>query len=516
VKVVKKKRGFASRGGAGREQSPLRPVLVERKPPCTHACPANNRIREAMTALAHAEKQGRSPDDALTRAWGILTDTNPFPAVCGRVCAGLCEAQCNRAELDGAINVNKVERVIGDYGLEHGLTLPRLSEEPQSRTVAVVGAGPNGLSCAYQLARRGYRVTVFEAAAQAGGSLRWGVPGFRLPAAVLDAEIQRILDLGVDLQCGMKVDGDHALDEVKQRFDAVHVATGAQKGAKPLGVEGEDAPNVLSGADVLSRPRRGERVDVGPDAVIVGGGDLAVDAARMCRRLGANATLLFRLSRAEMPAIDREVDAALEEGVRIEYLTAPVAFRTEGERVVAVRAARQELSEPDASGRSQLSPVAGSEFEIPASIVISAEGRGRHPAAAIGNGRRAAEAIERKFLGTSPASDPREVVRTDRIKLEYFAKTARHEPSRVEVGERFADADREVTLDLTYEEAVAESQRCMVCGSCVDCEQCWMYCTEQGGEKPAVSGDPYVFKLQLCTGCGKCKDVCPCGYIEMV
>jgi NADPH-dependent glutamate synthase beta subunit-like oxidoreductase len=556
-KVVTKKRGFASRGaGAGaREQSPLRPRLVEKKPPCRHACPSGNRIREFLTTIAQAESKGRSREEALTRAWEIVTDTSPFPAICGRVCPALCEQECNRRELEGAVNINQVERVIGDFGVERGLPLKKLSEEPRPQTIGVVGAGPSGLSCAYQLARRGYRVTVYEGTPKAGGMLRWGIPGYRLPEATLDAEIQKILDLGVELHCGVKVGRDLTLGELQQRHDAVYVAIGAQQGVK-LSVEGEDAPNVFSGVDFLSRFHHGERLDLGKDVVVivVGGGDTAIDAARIAKRLGANVTVLYRRTRAEMPAIAQEVDEALNEGVRIEFLAAPVGFRKEEGRVVAMRAIRMELGEPDASGRRRPVPIAGSEYEIPATAVISAvsqapdpqgfealseakgwiqtaaDGATRLPGVwaggdvtqldlvttAIGHGRRAAEAIERAFLGTAAAENGMEVIHTDRMLLDHYVRAERLVPGALEVGERFGAVEREVNLGFTADQAVQESQRCMSCGYCFDCEKCWMYCQDQAVEKPMEKGALYSFKLQNCTGCAKCKDVCPCGFIEMV
>ena len=385
--------------------------------------------------------------------------------------------------------------------------------------------------------------------------LRWGIPGYRLPDAVLDAEIRRILDLGVELRCGVKVGRDVTLGELRQHHDAVYVALGAQQGVR-LGVDGEDASNVFSGVDFLNRFHHGERLDLGRDVVVivVGGGDTAIDAARVSKRLGANVTILYRRTRAEMPAISEEVDEALKEGVRIEFLAAPVGFRKEGDRVVAMRAIRMELGEPDASGRRRPVPIAGSEYEIPATAVISAvsqapdaggfdplvEGKGWIPVAAdgatrlagvwaggdvvnldlvttaIGHGRRAAEAIERAFLSTAPVADPRQVIHTDRMQLDHYAKAERLAPVSIDVAVRFATADREVNPGLTVDQAFQESQRCMSCGYCFDCEKCWMYCQDQAVAKPAAKGGLYSFKLQNCTGCSKCKDVCPCGFIDMV
>jgi NADPH-dependent glutamate synthase beta subunit-like oxidoreductase/Pyruvate/2-oxoacid:ferredoxin oxidoreductase delta subunit len=558
AKIVKKKKtGFATRsfgGGGQREQSPLRPKHVEKKPPCRHTCPSGNRIREFLTTIAQAERVGKTPDQALAQAWEIYTDTSPFPAVCGRVCPAPCETECNRKELEGAVSINKVERAIGDYGIEHALPLKRLTDDKRPQKVAIIGGGPSGLSCAYQLARRGYGVTVFEALEKPGGMLRWGIPGYRLPESVLDAEIQKIVDVGVELKCGVKIGKDPSLDDLKRSYDAVYVALGAQQGVR-LGVEGEDAPNVFSGVDFLSRFHHGEQLSLGKDVVviIVGGGDTAIDAARICKRLGANVTILYRRTLAEMPAIKEEVEEAIKEGIKIEFLAAPIGFRKEGNLVTAMRCIRMELGEPDASGRRRPVPIQGSEFEIPASAVISAvsqapdfsgfemliegkdwvkvdaEGATKVPGVwaggdvtqldlvttAVGHGRRAAEAIERRFLGTQLEEDQMTVIRTDRMLLDHYEKQQRNEPSALDVDQRLQSVDKEVNMGLTAAQVLAESRRCMSCGYCFDCEKCWMYCQDQAIEKPMQKGLLYPFKLGNCTGCSKCAEICPCGFIEM-
>ncbi|NIM52686.1 MAG: FAD-dependent oxidoreductase [Gemmatimonadales bacterium] len=557
IKKVKKK-AFGARGfstGASRELSPLRPRFVEKKPPCRDTCPSGNRVREFLTTIAQAERLEKPVEQAFEEAWEIYTDTSPFPAVCGRVCPALCENECNRKELEGAVNINKVERAIGDFGVDKGLKLKVLAEEKKPHKIAVVGAGPSGLSCAYQLARRGYSVKVFEALEKPGGMLRYGIPGYRLPESVLDAEIQKILDLGVGLECGVKVGQDVSLDELKQSYDAVYVALGAQQGVS-LGVEGEDAPNVFSGVDFLNRFHHGEKLELGKDvvAIVVGGGDTAIDAARICKRLGVNVTVLYRRTLKEMPAIKEEVEEAIKEGIRIEFLAAPVGFKKENGLVTAMRAIRMELGEPDASGRRRPIPIEGSEFEIPASAIISAvsqqpdfggfesliEGRDwirvddegatkvdgiwaggdvtqlDLVTTAVGHGRRAAEAIDRKFLGTAAENDLMEVIRPDRMLLDHYEKKERGVPSSIDVDQRLDAVDLEVNLGFTRDQVIEESRRCMSCGYCFDCEKCWMYCQDQAIDKPMEKGVLYSFKMQNCTGCKKCAEVCPCGFIDMV
>ena len=560
IKKTVKKKSFASRGGfgggrGGREQSPLRPKLVEKKPPCSHTCPSGNRIREFLTTIAQAEHLGKTTDQAMREAWEIYTDTSPFPAVCGRVCPAPCETECNRKEKEGAVHINKVERAIGDFGLQQGLALKALTTQKHPERVAVVGGGPSGLSCAYQLARRGYGVKVFEAFEKPGGMLRYGIPGYRLSEEVLDAEIGKILDLGVELACGVKIGRDVTLAELRAQYDAVYVALGAQQGVS-LGVAGEDAPNVFSGVDFLNRFHHGEKLDLGADvvAIVVGGGDTAIDAARICRRLGANVTILYRRTLQEMPAIKEEVEEAIREGVKVEFLAAPIGFKKGEDGLVnAMVAIRMELGEPDASGRRRPVPIEGSQFEIPASAVISAVSQ--HPdfagfeelvdgkswiqvdhlghtrvekvwaggdvtdlalvTDAVGHGRRAAEAIDHGFRGTQAHADPRKVIRADKMHLDHYPTIQRQEPNTLGVDERMDRMDREVNLGFTPEQTLLEAQRCMSCGYCFDCEKCWMYCQDSVIDKPMKKGDLYIFKIGNCTGCAKCADICPCGFIEM-
>jgi NADPH-dependent glutamate synthase beta subunit-like oxidoreductase/Pyruvate/2-oxoacid:ferredoxin oxidoreductase delta subunit len=558
-KTKKKKKRFG--GGAfasaskSREQSPLRPKHVEKRPPCCDTCPSGNDIRGFLTAIAQAERLKKPIDQAMEEAWHIYTETSPFPSVCGRVCPAPCETECNRKELEGAVNVNKVERSIGDFGIEKNLKLKTLCDEKKPQKVAVVGGGPSGLSAAYQLARRGYPVTVFEAMNKAGGMLRWGIPGYRLPEDVLDAEIQRIVDLGVELKCDAKIGPELGLGELQKDFDAVYVALGAQQGVR-LGVEGEDAPNVFSGVDFLNRFHHGETLDLGKDVVVIviGGGDTAIDAARICKRLGANVTILYRRTRKEMPAIEPEIEEAIEEGIKIEFLAAPVGLKKEGKLVTAMQCIRMELGEPDASGRRRPVRIEGSEFEIPATAVISAisqkpdfcgfealiEGDSwidvdEHGATkvegiwaggdvnrldlvttAIGHGRRAAEAIDLKFSGTAVEKDTRDVIRHDRMRLDHYEAVEREKAALLGPQERLAGMEVEVNKGLSSEQLLAETRRCMSCGYCFDCEKCWLFCQDQAIDKPMEKGIIYKFKMENCTGCKKCAEECPCGFIDML
>ncbi|MFH1921560.1 MAG: NAD(P)-binding protein [Planctomycetota bacterium] len=558
-KKKKKKKGLGggafSGGSRSREQSPLRPKFAEKMPPCRNACPSGNRVREFLTTIAQAERLKKPTEQAFQEAWEIYTDTSPFPAVCGRVCPHPCEDNCNRKDLDGAVNVNKIERAIGDFGLEKGLKPKILSDEKRSEKIAVVGAGPGGLSCAYQLARRGYAVTVFEAADKPGGMLRWGIPRYRLPADVLDGEIQKILDLGVELKCDTPVGQDLSLDDLRGQYQAVFVSIGAHRGLK-LRVDGEEAENVFSGVEFLNRIHHGETIAVGDHVIVVGGGDTAVDAARICRRLGADVTILYRRTVKEMPAIDEEIEDAQAEGVKLEYLAAPVGFNKEGSRITGMKCIRMELGEPDDSGRRRPVPIEGSEFEIAATAVIPAisqapdftgyqsliedrewikvDDSGKSTkvegvyaggdavslalvTTAVGQGRRAAETIDRDLRGAEPGrGGEMPIVKPDRLRLDHYEKVERGEAVTLPVEQRLAGMETEVNLPLSQAQAIAESKRCMSCGFCFDCEKCWLYCQDQAVDKPMEKGVLYSFKMPNCTGCKKCAEECPCGFIDML
>ncbi len=265
IKRVKKKKLGKSRGSGvttGAGFSARRPQFVPKTPPCQAACPQGTDIRGILTLIADGEKHGRKREETFQEVFDKLTENNPLPAVCGRVCPHPCETDCNRNSVDTPAGINNIERFVGDWGIEHGLPLKRVTEERQAETIAVIGAGPAGLSCAAHLARRGYPVTIYEAFPKAGGMLRYGIPPYRLPPEIIDAEVQRILDLGVELKCNAAVGSDLPIEELRKENAAVFVGIGAHKG-RLLGVEGEDAENVWTGTSFLNRANRGEKIEVG-------------------------------------------------------------------------------------------------------------------------------------------------------------------------------------------------------------------------------------------------------------
>ncbi len=556
VKKVKKPLGGlrgSSGGGSSVETSPLRPVQVPKTPPCANGCPNETNIREFLTTISQSGDNEIPNSEAFEKAWNILTEKNPFPAVCGRVCPHPCEGECNRNQKEGAVGINNLERFVGDYAINNNFEFKPVSEETYPQKIAVIGAGPAGLSCAYQLKRRGYQVTVFEAFSKAGGMLRYGIPDYRLPSGVLDKEIKRIENLGIEIRCNQIIGKDIPYEELQKDYDAIFVGIGAHKG-KMLGIQGEEASNVFTGTEFLHRVNSGEKIDVGDKVLVVGGGDTAVDAARVSKRLGADVTIVYRRTKKEMPAIGEEITGAEEEGVVIELLAAPVEFEKEGDKITKMKCQRMELGEPDESGRRRPVPIPDSYFDLDATTVIAAisqepsfdgldmlhEGKDWIKAnenymtgipetyaggdalelglvtIAIFNGRKAAEAIHNRFQNLTPEPERKPPVIThDRMVLGYYESKIRNEPFKLPPEERLKDLNLEITSTLTEEQVIEEAKRCMSCGSCFDCGTCWSYCQDQAIVKPVVRHQTYKFKLDFCNGCKKCAENCPCGYIEM-
>jgi NADPH-dependent glutamate synthase beta subunit-like oxidoreductase/Pyruvate/2-oxoacid:ferredoxin oxidoreductase delta subunit len=556
--VKKKKKGLgglrgSSVGGSSVESSPLRPVYVDKIPPCKNNCPSGNKIREIITTISQTEGAGRTNHESFEQAWNILTETSPFPSVCGRVCPHPCEDDCNRIEKEGAVGINNIERFLGDYALENNFQFKRLSEETHPEKIAVIGAGPAGLSCAYQLARRGYKVTVFEAFSKAGGMLRYGIPDYRLPPEVLDKEISRIEDFGVEIKCNQIIGKDTTYEDLQKNYNAIFVGIGAHKG-KLLGIPNEDASNVFTGTEFLNKVNSGEKIEVGDKVLVVGGGDTAIDAARISRRLRAEVTVVYRRTRNEMPAIEEEIVGAEEEGVKLEFLAAPIEFEKDGDLITKMKCQKMELGEPDDSGRRRPVPVPDEFFFIDTTTVIAAisqepdfsgldnlhegkdwiktdeNGLTKEPntyaggdnielglaTIAIFQGRKAAETIHNRFRNIEPEPVKElPVITHDKMVLDYYESKAQNKAFEIPPEDRLKELGMEITSTLTEEEVVNEAMRCMSCASCFDCGTCWSYCQDQAIVKPVTKYGEYKFKMDFCNGCKKCAESCPCGYIEM-
>ncbi len=339
----------------------IRPLYCDKTPPCNQGCPAGNDI-EGFLNLVEKEE--------YTKAWQLIKEENPFPRVCGRVCYHPCETACNRGQHDRAVAINILERFIGDQApKKHKIEKLR---DASGKKVAVIGAGPAGLTAAYHLARLGHSVVVYESLEKPGGILRFGIPEYRLPNEVLDDEIADVTSLGVEIKCKTQVGKDITWKDL-EKFDSIFVATGVQASRK-LDIENIDAKGVFAGLEFLRKVTRKDDVQLGPRTVVVGGGNTAVDAARSALRLGSRVTICYHRSQNEMPAFPEEVEEAGKEGVVFDMLSQPVRVIEDGGKVVGIEMRRTKLGEPDESGRRRPVSVPGSEYIIQATSILTAIG----------------------------------------------------------------------------------------------------------------------------------------------
>ncbi|HOW53188.1 MAG TPA: NAD(P)-binding protein [Syntrophorhabdaceae bacterium] len=334
--------------------------------PCVARCPAHIDIQKYLYHVANGN---------FVEALAVIKENNPFPSVCGRVCPHPCEQECRRNAVDSPVNINGVKRFVGDFDSYQTVEYTPPVSPDTGRRVAVVGAGPAGLTCAYFLRCLGHQVTIFEKQEAAGGMLRWGIPYYRLPEDTLDREIRAILSLNIDVRYNRELGKDFTIQSLKRDgYEAIFLGIGAQRSSR-MAIPGEDLPGVMTGLDLLARIARNERPDLGDCVVVFGGGNTAMDAARSAIRLGTEKVIVaYRRTRAEMPAQDIEIEEAVEEGAQLMYLTAPVSIGRENGGL-SLRCMRMELGEPDASGRRRPVPVEGSEFTIVCSTIITAIGQ---------------------------------------------------------------------------------------------------------------------------------------------
>ena len=527
---------------------------LEKMPPCQAQCPNSGDIRGWLGIIAQHEKNGLSLDDAYDLAWEKLVDLNPFPATVGRICPHPCESRCTRDGKDGSVSVNAMERFLGDWGIKRGLSLPRSDGNRYGESIGVIGSGPASLSFAYQMARRGYPVTIYEKDPLPGGMLRHAIPDYRLPREVLDAEIQKILDLRISMVRGVEAGKEIPFEELKQRHQVMFLGMGAQS-AKTLNIEGEKGPGVISGIEYLSQRKRGIDTRIGKRVVVIGGGNTAIDAARSARRDGAEVTIVYRRSLEEMPAAKHEVDDAVAENIELRFLAAPRKILRNGMVVTGVEIQNMRLGEADEHGRCKPVPVPGDIQTLEADTVLVAVsqepawlgletkhngskwlhtredgkldddlwagGDDRGPgiaSRAIAQGRLAAEAVHAELRGEPKPEGwkMRPAVETGSVKADYYAKQARGELPRRPQQQWLEQPELEVDTTITSEQALKEAARCMSCGLCFGCEQCFMYCNASGftRNQEVGPGRYYVLSLDACEGCGKCIELCPCGYLE--
>jgi NADPH-dependent glutamate synthase beta subunit-like oxidoreductase len=515
-----------------------RAVYVDRLPPCNHACPAGENIQRW---LYEAETGG----EGYERAWRQIMEDNPFPAIMGRVCYHPCEPACNRGRLDESVGINSIERFIGDEGIARGWRVERAAE-PSGKRVLVVGAGPCGLAAAYFLARLGHAVTIRDAGPMAGGMMRFGIPKYRLPRDVLDAEVERILDLGVELRLDSKV-SDIAEAVAEGSFDAAFLAVGAQIGKRAY-IPAGSAAHVIDAVSMLKSMEAGERPLLGRRVAVYGGGDTAMDAARTAKRLGAEeALVVYRRTRDRMPAHEIEVEEAEEEGVLMRWLS--TIKRAEPGELVVERMALDASGFPQPTGELEtlesdalvlalgqecdLSLVENvPEIDVEDGVVAVGPdlmtGRPgvfaggdmvpdeRSATVAIGHGKKAARHIDAWLRGTTYASPPKHELATfETLNTWYYADAPRTHRPRLEAVRRQTTFE-EVVEGLDESNARFEARRCMSCGNCFSCDNCYGVCPDNAVLKLGAPGAGYAIDYDYCKGCGLCVAECPCGSIEMV
>jgi heterodisulfide reductase subunit A-like polyferredoxin len=474
---------------------------------CTMTCPGGINVQGYVALIANRK---------FKEALELIAESIPFPSVCGRVCHHPCEAKCKRGEYDSPVAIMALKRYVADRFIEELSVPPRKSDRPER--VAIIGAGPAGLTAGFELAKEGFHVDVFEALSEPGGMLISGIPAYRLPREALRKDIARILKMGIQLHLNKKLGVDFSLSDLKkQGYNAILLAIGAHKALK-LGIKGEDSAGVIDCITFLRRINFGERVELGKRVVVVGGGNAAMDCARVARRLGCEVTILYRRTRKEMPANDEEINEALAEGVKIEYLCAPVAVKSENGRITAVQCIRMKLGAPDASGRPRPVPIEGSEFDVPADTLIPAISQVPELSSEMGlklsewgtietHENSARTSLKGVFACGDAVYGPKTVIEaisagknaakeiiwyldgkkgTPPVSKKVDEREPRDFPQFVPFKERVRipelEPDKrihsfdEVQKIISEEEAVAEAQRCLACGICSECMQCAGIC----------------------------------------
>ena len=512
-----------------------RPVYVDLLPPCNNACPAGENIQGW---LFHAES------GEYEAAWRGLVRDNPFPAIMGRVCYHPCEGACNRGKLDEAVGINSVERFLGDEAIRRGWKFDAPAAASGKR-VLIVGAGPSGLAAAYHLAMLGHGVTIREAGPLAGGMMRFGIPKYRLPRDVLDAEVRRILDLGIELVLNSKV--ENILEAMEGGgFDAAFLAVGAHI-AKRAHIPAGDAARVLDAISVLRSLEGEEKPMLGRRVVVYGGGNTAIDMARTAKRLGATeALIVYRRTREKMPAHDFEIEEALQEGVMIKWLS--TIRQAGGDGITLEKMVLDDKGFPQPTGEletiaadsvvlalgqdvdlSLLDKVPGLEI-VDGVVKVGPDMMTAHPGlfaggdmvpsertvtVAAGHGKKAARYVDAWLRGRTYAPAPKHADATfERLNPWYYSDAPKTVRPMLDLIRRQSTFD-EVQGALDETNALFEARRCLSCGNCFECDNCYGVCPDSAVVKLGP-GERYRFDYDYCKGCGICAQECPCGAISMI
>ena len=513
-----------------------RPIYLDMLPPCNAGCPAGENIQEWLRLIKAGQHEA---------AWRQLTADNPFPAIHGRVCYHPCETACNRKDLDAAVSIHSVERYLGDLALERGWRFETPSRD-SGRRVLIIGAGPSGLSAAYHLRRLGHEVEIHDSADAPGGMMRYGIPEYRLPRDVLDAEVARITDMGVVIRNNTPVT-DLLATQVAGRFDAVFVAIGAHL-SKRVDIPSADATRMVDAVSFLRDVAKGERPVIGRRVAVYGGGNTAMDAARVARRLGAEeSVIVYRRTVEQMPAHTEERESAEQEGVRMNWLRTITEM---GEEDLTVEV--MELDEdgrPHGTGRFEklaadtvilavgqeadtgfLHAIPGMIFDRdvvrvdPETLMTDVPGifaggdmvpSERTVTVGVGHGKKAARCIDKWLnLDVTPRDPKHPLVHLDQMNLWYFGGHTRRVQTEQAPETRVSDFG-EIVAGLSPKEAEFEARRCLSCGNCFECDGCYGACPEDAVIKLGP-GNRYRFDYERCTGCATCYEQCPVHAIEMI
>ncbi len=512
-----------------------RPIYHDILPPCNNACPAGENIQ---AWLAHS-REGR-----FQEAWETILQDNPLPAVHGRVCYHPCETDCNRKNLDGTISIHAVERFLGDMALSEGWT-PRIDAKPSGKRVLVVGAGPSGLSAAHHLTLMGHSVEVHDAGPVAGGMMHFGIPAYRLPRDILDGEIKRIENMGVKFVLNHKVE-DVVAEKDAGKFDAVFVAVGAHL-SKRTDIPSRDAGTMLDAVSYLKQVESGTPPKLGRRVAIYGGGNTAMDAARVAKRLGHEPLIIYRRDYEHMPAHAFEADEAMEEGVKIHWLRTIKSIEELNFQVEVMKV--DENGRPQPTGEFEtieaddlimalgqdtdtefLRTAPGVEFQRDGTVEVSENMMTGYPGLfaggdmvpsdrtvtiGVGHGKKAARNIDAYLRGETYRKAAKGPLATfDKLHLWFYTDAAQRPQGHTDLVLRQTSFE-EVVKGLSEKEAVYEAKRCLSCGNCFECDGCYGACPEDAIIKLGP-GKRYEYNYDLCTGCAVCFEQCPCHAIEMI
>ncbi|MCS7249314.1 MAG: NAD(P)-binding protein [candidate division WOR-3 bacterium] len=520
------------------------PKYFPKTPPCNYYCPANENIQKYIALSLKGE---------FEEAYFTILEKNPFPSITGRVCYHPCEIGCNRGNFDESIAIHAIERFLGDYGINFVESKRKIEKLTFDKKVAIIGSGPAGLSCAYYLLLKGVGVTIFEKESYPGGILFYGIPAYRLPKEIVKREVEKLTKRGAEFIFNKELGKDFSLDDLTKKYDAVFLAIGAQI-EQELGVLNEDANGVLMGLDFLKAINLKRKIKYfGKNVLVIGGGNTAIDCARVALRKGAKVKILYRRTKEEMPAIREEVEEALKEGIEILFLTAPSKIiKDKKERVKGLECVKMKLSEEvDESGRRKPIPIKNSNFVIKCDTIIKAIGEkvdlailpkeiiGKRTVLAdeygktnidkifaggdcvtgpktvveaIAYGRRAAYFILNYLKNFEiPKKESVSLVNYENLNTYYFEKQKRIEEDRLPVNKRKRNF-KEIVATLTDQDVKYEAGRCFSCGVCNNCDNCYVFCPDLAVLK---KNGEYEILYDYCKGCGVCAHECPRNVISM-